>query len=68
MISALQTLIDNYIRTTTLRSVNDIIYIPEESTVVVLRKPGHKNVSIDLSEAASPNEGLERIINHLAVY
>lgn len=43
--------IDVFLRESNLRSVSDIIYIQEERVAVVIRRVGHKNVTIDLSGA-----------------
>lgn len=42
--------IDVFLRESNLRSVSDIIYIPDERVAVVIRRVGHKNVTIDLSD------------------
>ena len=59
--------IDAFLRESNLRSVSDIIYIPEEQVAVVLRKPGHQNVTIDLSMTAA-SEVVEIIRRYKAVY
>lgn len=59
--------IDVFLRESNLRSVSDIIYIPEEQVAVVLRKPGHQNVTIDLSMTAA-SEVVEIIRRYKAVY
>lgn len=68
MINAIQNEIDNYIRSHTLKTVKDIVFIPFDNEAVVLRKMGYRNVNIDLSDVASPLEAVERISSHLAVY
>lgn len=59
--------IDNFIRSSSFRTVTDIIYVPEEQVAVVLRKPGHQNVTIDLSMTAA-SEVVEIIRRYKAVY
>lgn len=63
----IQRKIDVFLRESNLRSVSDIIYIPEEQVAVVLRKPGHQNVTIDLSMTAA-SEVVEIIRRYKAVY
>lgn len=64
----IQEAIDRFLLRRPLRTVTDAIYIHEDEAVVVLRKQGHRNVSIDVSQAASPSEVVEMVSNHLAVY
>lgn len=68
MINSIQSEIDNFIRSHTLKTVKDIVYIPFDDEAVVLRKMGYRNVNIDLHDVASPLEAVERIASHLAVY
>lgn len=65
---SIQNSIDSFLRTHILRTVQDIVYIPQDEQVVVLRKMGYRNATIDISGAASPSEAMEMISGHLAVY
>ena len=68
MVSAIQNVIDDYIRSHTLRTVEDILYIPQDGVAVIIRRRGYRNVSVDVNETASPSEALEKIVSHVAVY
>ena len=68
MLSTIQSAIDNFLEATQLRTVTDMIFIPQDGEVVVLRRLGHRNVNIDVSGAASPSEVVDIVSRHLAVY
>lgn len=59
--------IDAFLRSSSLRSVRDIIYVPEDRVAVVIRNTGHRNVIIDLS-SASKSDVVKIIGAYKAVY
>lgn len=68
MLSEIQRAIDNYLLCTKLRTVTDLIFIPQENRVVVRRKMGRRGTVIDVSGAASPSEVVDIVRFHPAVY
>lgn len=66
--NTIQGAIDRFLLRARLKTVVDAIYYKDDEIVVVLRKAGHRNVSVDVSQAASPSEVVETIASHLAVY
>ena len=68
MIMTIQGAIDDFLTKNRLRTVTDMIYMPTDETVVVMRKMGYRNIMIDVSGAASPSEAIEVVANCSAVY
>ena len=68
MLSTIQSAIDNFLEATQLKTVTDMVFVPQDDEVVVLRSIGHRNVNIDVSYAASPSEVVDIVSHHVAVY
>lgn len=60
--------IDNFLRSTRLRTVTDMVYYPDDQIIAVRRKIGYRNVLVDVSEASSPSEAVEMAASNAAVY
>ena len=69
MLNPVQEKIDCFLRSYDFRSIIDIQYFPDEATVLIVRdkRRGRANVLLDVGDLASPQEVLERVINHPAV-
>ena len=65
--SQLQKQIDDFLRVAQLRTVIDLIFFPGEMAVVVIRRLGYRNVTIDL-DTDSPEEAMEILKSNPAVY
>ena len=68
MLSEIQRAIDNFLVASQLKSVSDLIFIPQDDAVVVRRFAGRKGTVIDVSSAASPSEVIDIIKHHSCVY
>ena len=66
--SQLQVEIDKFLRASRLVSVIDAIFFPGEQAIVVIRKLGHKNVTVDISEADTPDKAIEILKSNAAGY
>lgn len=69
MLSPVQEKIDSFLRATCIPKVLDIIYDPYEESVRIHRDRmrGYMDINIDCHDMSSPNEVLERIMNHPAL-
>lgn len=56
--SPIQQEIDNLLRASQLQTVIDCIYFPLDQVILVIRKLGRKNVSLDISGAKSTDEAI----------
>ena len=59
--SNIQMALDEFLRSTPLRTVTDLEYIAVDEVVKVSRKMGRRNCIIDISEDRTP----EDVVNHL---
>lgn len=66
--NAIQVAIDRFLLGARLKTVTDLIFIPQENAVVVRRKKGRRGVVIDVSNAATPSEVIDIISHHATVY
>lgn len=69
MINAVQRKIDTFLSAYYLPSILDIQYFEADGEVIIFRnrKKGKLNIILDVSDLATPQEILERILNHPAI-
>jgi hypothetical protein len=64
----MQELLDQILRTTRFRSVQDLQYIPGENVVYVQRKMGFKSCLIDVSGDETEEDVREHLMRVPAIY
>lgn len=64
----MQELLDQILRTTRFRSVQDLQYIPGENVVYVQRKMGFKSCLIDISGDKSEEDVRKHLMSVPAIY
>ena len=66
---AIQLALDKFLQSANLRSVADLIFVPQESKVVVRRNQiGRKGAVIDVASACSVSEVIDIVSHSPAVY
>lgn len=68
MLSEIQSAIDNFLVASQLKSVSDLIFIPQDDAVVVRRFAGRKGTVIDVSTASTPSEVIDILRHHACIY
>ena len=69
MINAVQRKIDTFLSAYYMPSIVDIQYFEHDGEVIIFRNRnrGKLNIILDVSDLATPQEILERILNHPAI-